>query len=167
MFAQSYNPHSVTDPFYLNLVKPDERFRKRQTAQRRRHVGTKRQEKESHKMHSVLRKQDEDEDELRQCRLDILLRYMNKCQSEHQVDYGGDDEMKDDDWHSDPGRCVPREVNIILSPGAVSPGTPSTQAQGQITEPCEDSNCFTCDAIPHLIGVEDVDEEDEEDISLL
>jgi hypothetical protein len=163
MFAQSYNPHRVTDPFYL--VKPDELIRKRQAAQRR-HSGAKRTEQQPHTMKSALRKQDEDE--LRQCRLDILQRYMNKCQSEHQVDDRGDEEMKDKDSHSDPGCCVPREVRIILSPGSLNPGvSPSTQAQGQIVESSDDSNCFPCDTIPHLIGVEDFDEEDGDDISLL
>lgn len=117
-------------------------------------------------MLSALHKPDEDEEEMRQCRLDILQRYMKKCESEHQVEDRRDNVTLEDGYHSDPG-CIPREVNIVLSPGFTSPGfRHPRQLQDPANDSCHDDSCFQFDGVPHLIGVDDEDQY-EDDVSAL
>lgn len=164
MFAQSYNPFGVTDSFYLGKQSfcKDEQHRKQHMSPRRSAGAAKRKAHVSHQMLSSLRKTEEDEEEMRQCRLDILRRYMKKCESEHQVEDRRDKETLENDWHSDPG-CIPREVNVILSPGSTSPGA---QVQCQAADSCLDDVYLQLEDVPHLIGVDDEDEY-EDDVSTL
>ena len=155
MFAQSYNPLGVTDSFYLikQPFRPDEQHRKQQMA--RRHVSTKKKGLQTHQIFSALHRFGEDEEEMRQCRLHILKKYMNKCESEYLHE---EREEMNNDWHSDPG-CVPREVNVILAPSSSSsePHTkPNSQDKDEIV--CDEDNCFSVDDVPHLIGVDEEDD---------
>lgn len=85
---------------------------------------------------------------------------MNKCESECISD-----EREDmiDDWHSDSG-CIPREVNVILSPRRARSSEPHTKhsSQDQDTIACDENNCFSCDDVPHLIGVDDIEQDEDE-----
>ena len=164
MFTQSYNPLSVSDPFYLvkQPLYTTEQLRKRQVAEKR-HVDTRLREQRSRQMQSILRELEESEEELRQWRLEIMKR-----KSKHITNTEREDDLISD-WHSDPG-CIPREVNAILSPdseedikSSASFEPRSKSAEDQVTEVIDDGSCFQIDHVPHLIGVNDPEDEDDED----
>lgn len=100
----------------------------------------------------------EGEEEMRQCRLSILMKDMGKCKTKHL------DETSEEMINyrrSDPG-CIPREVNVILISSTAS-FEPHAQhnSQGEDALACSENKCLYLDDVPHLIGV--VDEEDDED----
>jgi hypothetical protein len=121
---------------------------------------------------------DEEEEEMRQYRLEIPKRYTNKCQSEHHL--AGEQEGQDDvnDFHSDPG-CIPREVNVILSQdrrdslelhvnGHKPPTTQKSHGVAGHETASFDEACLQIeDDLPHLIGVDGLDDEEEDDDELI
>ncbi|KAL3803354.1 hypothetical protein HJC23_009318 [Cyclotella cryptica] len=128
MFAQSYNPFGVSDPFYLvNQVSyTEEQHRKRHLTQSR-HLKSRRKDQQACHTPSALHGTEDDQEEMRRCRFEILERYnmhenselgkniVTGSQGGKFVSLGLQTEERYEaakDWLSDLAG-IPREVNVV------------------------------------------------------
>ena len=170
MFAQSFNPFGVTDPFYLGNQSfyTDEWHRKRQLS--RHHLHTRRSEERQMQLHQT------DEEEMRRRRLEILKRYMEKPETTDNI---ATTSLGQDTEESDEMNCIPREVSIVQSQDSFDSeelrrpvrrrqsSLESNQYQFLHAENDEGEDLSCCAQLPHLIGFDDLDEDAEDDESVL
>ena len=160
MYAQSYNPLSITDPVHLVNMLANEKRRRKYL-----HSSPRRKSKLSSLQMIPTTYQEGGADEKELSQIDL----MKKLKAEHTSEYNDDDRTSDYYHHSD---CVPREISLVLSPSSSYWTSHQTQHQDQTTESCDDDSCLAANDVPHLIGVsfdsdkeeEDDDEKDYEDI---